>query len=110
MTLILELQREKKDQETQSINSSSSGPRTRGQAKEPTTGSPDVEINETHVLTTKEKLQALKYGSGSMVAYNELRKREKLDIQKETPMRESRTQEVMSESGRLGDTHVDKLQ
>ncbi|KAL8146611.1 hypothetical protein AgCh_004366 [Apium graveolens] len=71
------------------------------QNKEPTMGSPDHvdEINETPVLTAKEKLQALKYGPSSMVAYNELRKCEKLGIQKEIPELESGTKQVISESG-----------
>ncbi|KAL8107413.1 hypothetical protein AgCh_023983 [Apium graveolens] len=110
-------ERQKKAKKQRVIPSNSGGPRTRGQAnklveesqnKEPTMGSPDHvdEINETPVLTVKEKLQALKYGLGSMVAYNELRKCEKLGIHKEIPKLESGTQQVISESRGLGDTPV----
>ncbi|KAL8135869.1 hypothetical protein AgCh_010471 [Apium graveolens] len=109
--------RQKKTKKQRVIPSTSGGPRTRGQAnklveesqnKEPTMGSPNHvdEINETPVLTAKEKLQALKYSPGSMVAYNELRKREKLGIQKEILEPESGTQQVISESGGLGDSPV----
>ena len=51
------------------------------------------------MLTAKEKLQALKSGPGSMLAYNQLREREKSQIEKEIPEGESGTQQMMAESG-----------
>ena len=49
--------------------------------------------------TAKERLQALKSGPGSMLAYNKLREREKLQIETEVAEGESGTQQMMAESG-----------
>ena len=51
------------------------------------------------MLTAKEKLQALKSGPGSMLAYNKLRELEKLQIETEVAEGESGTQQMMAESG-----------
>ena len=49
--------------------------------------------------TAKERLQALKSGPGSMLAYNKLRELEKLQIETEVAEGESGTQQMMAESG-----------
>ncbi|XP_063942874.1 uncharacterized protein LOC108205913 [Daucus carota subsp. sativus] len=94
----------KKTKRQRVVQSSTRGPRTRGQAaklvnKEAASEPLPREKNDAPVLTAKEKLQALKSVPGSMLAYNQLREREKSQIEKEIPEGESGTQQMMAESG-----------
>uniref|UniRef100_A0A166CXJ7 Uncharacterized protein n=2 Tax=Daucus carota subsp. sativus TaxID=79200 RepID=A0A166CXJ7_DAUCS len=93
----------KKTKRQRVVQSSTRGPRTRGQAaklvnKEAASEPLPREKNDAPVLTAKEKLQALKSVPGSMLAYNQLREREKSQIEKEIPEGESGTQQMMAES------------
>ncbi|WOH04211.1 hypothetical protein DCAR_0623620 [Daucus carota subsp. sativus] len=100
------------------VQSTTDGPRTRGQAaklvdksqnKEAASEPLPVEKNDAHVPTAKERLQALKSGPGSMLAYNKLREREKLQIETEVAEGESGTQQMMAESGDTPSEQLERL-
>ena len=56
-------------------------------------------VKETPVVSIKEKLKSLREGPGSMTAYLQLRERERLQDQQETPPPEVQAELIQSQSG-----------